>query len=218
MALFPQELSDGFGAGANLQFFVNAANVGVDGFVANAKFFGDFFVEKALAEAIENFLFALGEIFGRLWGRTGFLKGLSDFAGDVCGHGRTAAMNFENGFEQFGAFGAFEEVTVCARLESAEDIFCIFVNCQHDDLKFGNELFQLTNAFDSVDAREVDVHQDNFRADFGNLFDGFFGRTVMAEAFEAVSAVQDACESVSQLFVVFDDGNGYGHDERKSVT
>ena len=143
------------------------------------------------------------------------MKGLGDFTGDVGGHRRTATMNFENGFEQFGAFGALEEVTVCARGQRAEDIFGIFVNREHDDLKFGNELLQLANAFDAVDAREIDVHQDNLRADFGNFFNGFFGSAVMAEAFEAIGAIQHAGEGVSQLLVIFDDGDGYGHDEER---
>src|SRR6266850_218366 len=139
--LFSQEFGYGFGAGADLKFFVDSANIGVDGFVADAEFFGDFFVEKAMAEAIENFLFALGKIFGRLWRRTGLLKGLGDFAGNVRGHRRAAAMNFANGFQQFGGFSAFEEVAVCARGQCTEDIFRIFINREHDNLKFGNELF-----------------------------------------------------------------------------
>lgn len=195
--LFPEEFGDGFGAGADLKFFVNAANVGVDGFVADTKFFGNFLVEKTLAEAIEDFLFALGEIFCSLRRRPGLLKGLSDFAGDVGGHRGAAAMNFENGFEQLGAFGALEEIAVSACLEGAKDIVGIFINCEHDDLKFGNELFQLANALDAVDAREIDVHEDDFRTDFGNFFNRIFGCAVMAEAFEAVSAVQDASEGVS---------------------
>ena len=124
-------------------------------------------------------------------------------------------MNFANGFEQFGAFRALEEVAVCACGQGTEDIFCIFINCEHDDLKFGNELFQLADAFDAVDAREIDVHKDNFGTDPGNLLDGFFGGAVVAEALEAISAVQDAGERVSQLLVVFDDGDGYGHDKKE---
>lgn len=64
--LTAEEFGDGFGAGADLEFFVDAADVGVDGFVADAEFFGDLLVEKALAEAIENLLFAAGKIFGGL--------------------------------------------------------------------------------------------------------------------------------------------------------
>ena len=212
MGLFPQKLGDGFGAGADLKFFVDSANVGVDSLVADAKFFGDFFVEKALAETIEHFLFALGEIFSCLQGRTGLLKGLGDFAGDVCGHRGTTAMNFADGFEELGTFRALKEISVRARSQCAEDIFGIFINGEHDDLEFGNELFELPNALNAVDAGEIDIHEDDFRTDFRNFFDGFFGRAVMAEASEAVGAIQHAGERVSQLLVVFDDGDGDRHD------
>ena len=58
-----EEFGHGFGAGADLQFFVDAADVSVDGFVADAHFLGDFLVEKSLAEMIQHFLFAGGKGF-----------------------------------------------------------------------------------------------------------------------------------------------------------
>src|SRR6266481_1075949 len=60
--LFSQEFGDRFRAGADLKFFVDSANIGVNRLVTDAKFFRDFLVEKALAEAIEHFLFTLGKI------------------------------------------------------------------------------------------------------------------------------------------------------------
>ena len=82
-----EEFGDGFGAGADLEFFVNAADVGVDGFVADAEFIGDFLVKEPLREAIEDFLFAWGEIFRGLRGGADALEGLDDFTRDVSGHG-----------------------------------------------------------------------------------------------------------------------------------
>lgn len=187
--LLSQKFGDGFGAGADLKFFINPADIGVDGLVTDAKFFGDLFVEKTLAEAIEDFLFALGKIFSGLRRGAGSLKGLGDFAGDVSGHGRTAAMNFANGFQQFGALGALEKVAVGAGGEGAEDIIGVFVDGEHDDLESRDKLFQLAHAFDAVDAREIDVHENNFRPDFRNVLDGIFGVAVMTEAFEAVGAI-----------------------------
>jgi len=40
-----QEFGDGFGAGSDLEFFVDAPDVGVDSLVADAEFLGDFFVD-----------------------------------------------------------------------------------------------------------------------------------------------------------------------------
>ena len=62
-----QEFGDGFRSGPDLEFFVDAADVGVNGFVADAKLLGDFFVEKSVAEAVEHFLLALGKVLGWLW-------------------------------------------------------------------------------------------------------------------------------------------------------
>jgi hypothetical protein len=53
-----EELGHRFGARADLEFFVNAPDVGVDGFVADAEFLRDFLVEKTLGEAVEDFLLA----------------------------------------------------------------------------------------------------------------------------------------------------------------
>ena len=44
-----KEFGHRFGAGADLQFFVDTADVGVYGFVADAHFFRDFLVKKSMA-------------------------------------------------------------------------------------------------------------------------------------------------------------------------
>ena len=55
-----EEFGDGFGAGADLEFFVDPADVGVHRFIAHADFVGDFLVDQALAQEIEDLLFAFG--------------------------------------------------------------------------------------------------------------------------------------------------------------
>ena len=72
--LSSEKFSYGFGASADLQFFVDAPDVGVHRFVADAEFFGDFFVKKSVAQTVQHFLFALREIFRVLGRRSGFLK------------------------------------------------------------------------------------------------------------------------------------------------
>src|ERR1051326_2673566 len=147
----------------------------------------------------------------------GSLKGLSDFAGDVGGHRRTAAMNFVNGFQKLGAFSSLEQIAFGAGSECAENIVGVFVHSQHDDLEFGNELLQLANTFDAVDARKVDIHKDDLGADLGNVLEGVRGAAVMAEAFETLGAIKHAGECVAELLVIFDDGNGGRHYENSSV-
>src|SRR5260221_2493045 len=97
-----QKLCDRFGPRPDLKFFVDAADVGVNGFVADAKLLGDFFVEKTVAETVEHFLLALRKVLGRLWRGTGLLERLDDFARDMRGHGRTTTLHFVDGFEQLG--------------------------------------------------------------------------------------------------------------------
>src|SRR6266576_5758525 len=58
-ALLPsQEFGDGFRSGPDLEFFVDAADVSVHRFVADAQFLRDFLVQEALGETIEDFFFA----------------------------------------------------------------------------------------------------------------------------------------------------------------
>ena len=53
-----QHLGDGLGPGADVQLFVDAADVGAHRLEADAEFIGDFLVHEPLAEKIEHFLFA----------------------------------------------------------------------------------------------------------------------------------------------------------------
>ena len=106
LSLTSQKLCDCFRPRPDLKFFVDAPDVGVNGFVADAKLLGDFFVEKTVAETVEHFLLALRKVLGRLWRGAGFLKRLDDFARDMSRHRGTAALHFVDGFEQLGALGA----------------------------------------------------------------------------------------------------------------
>lgn len=53
-----QEFGHRLGARAHLELFVDAPDVGVHGFVADAEFLGDFLVEKALRQQVEHFALA----------------------------------------------------------------------------------------------------------------------------------------------------------------
>ena len=79
--LAAQELGHRLRPGADLEFLIDPADVGVDGFVADAQFFGDFLVKKPLAEAVENLLLAGGERLGGRGRLAGPLKGF----GRPCG-------------------------------------------------------------------------------------------------------------------------------------
>src|ERR1039457_6352254 len=95
-----QKLGDGFGAGADLQFFIDAADVSMHGFVADAELLRDFLVHQAVAQQVEHLLFAFGQVFRGLRRGRRLLEGLHDFARDVHGHRRAAAIYLGDGFEQ----------------------------------------------------------------------------------------------------------------------
>src|SRR5689334_9336862 len=100
---------DGFGARTDLELFVNAPDMRVDGVVTDMKGVSDLFVEKAFGEMIEHFLFA-GRQALRAASRRGMLKGSDNLSGDVAGHRRTAALHIANGSEQFSRRCLFEQI------------------------------------------------------------------------------------------------------------
>src|SRR5262245_58266054 len=92
-----QEAGDGFGAGSDVEFFVDVSEVGVDGLDADRQFVGDFFGAITAGEESEDLALALSQIclaLGR-W-RVG-LEGLHEHSGNLAGHRRAAAMDFFDG-------------------------------------------------------------------------------------------------------------------------
>ena len=96
-----QEFGDGGGAGADLEFFVDAMEVGADGEGADVKFFSNFGVAQPAAQVFEDFEFARAEgvDFGLRPAAT--LEGFNNEAGDGARHGRTTGADFEDGIENF---------------------------------------------------------------------------------------------------------------------
>lgn len=146
-----------------MEFFVDAADVGVHRRQADADFFGDFLVEEALREEVEDFGLAGREIFafghrrrGRSGGRWGaldrLLEGLDDFAGDVGGHWGTARVELTERLEKLSAFGVLEHVTGRPSGKRFEDVVGVFVHCEHDELCVRHEWFEAAHTFDSAEA------------------------------------------------------------------
>jgi hypothetical protein len=128
-----------------------------------------------------------------------------DFSGDVAGNGGSAALDVVDGFEQHGRRARLDEIPVCAGFERTEDALAVFVNREHHDLRLGQDLLELSDAFDAVHAGQIDVHEDDLGFVFGEVFEGGFGAVVMAQAAKALGAVQHAGEGATQLVIVFDD-------------
>ena len=172
----PEILGYGFSAGADLELLVDAADVGVDCLEADVKLVSDFFVEKTFGEEFEDFLFAGGKVFGGFGGGGGLLEALDDFAGDVAGHGRTAAMDVLDGAKEFFRRCGFEEVTGGAVGKGFEDLLGVFVNGEHDDLATGLGGFEFADAVDAAHPGKIDVHEDDFGFYFRDASESFFAR------------------------------------------
>jgi hypothetical protein len=155
-----EEFGHGFGAGADLEFFVDAADVGVDGFVADAEFVGDFLVEEALARQSRTSC-SRGERFSVGWGTLRLFGRIAQLCGRCAWSWASRPMDVPDGGEQFLRGGALEQVAGGAGGQGVEDVLGILVDGEHDDLGLGKNLFQATDAFHAVHAREVDVHEDD---------------------------------------------------------
>ena len=62
--LFSGEFHDGFGLAVDVEFFVDALDVGANGAEADTKFAGNLFVRLAAGEPLQDFQFAGGEGVG----------------------------------------------------------------------------------------------------------------------------------------------------------
>src|SRR2546423_7314687 len=93
-------LGYGLGAGADVEFFVDAADIDVYGREADAERFSDFFVEITAREQVQDFTLARGQL-SSIERSSASLERLDDFARDVAGHGRAARMDLAQGCKQF---------------------------------------------------------------------------------------------------------------------
>jgi hypothetical protein len=128
--LFTQEFDDGFGAGADLEFFVDVVTMFAYGLDVDAKHVGDFFVREAFGEQFEHFPFADGEGLFCAGTRRLIMKVLDDLARNEAVQGRAAGGGVTDGVKNLGAGAgtAFEEVTNGSRKEGFEDEVGIFID------------------------------------------------------------------------------------------
>ena len=80
---FAEGLADGGRRIADFEFFVDVADVGIDGAVADVELVGDFLLHQSLGEEFENFVFAFCEVGIVLFFGEAVLELVEDEAGDV---------------------------------------------------------------------------------------------------------------------------------------
>jgi hypothetical protein len=170
------KFGDGFGPRPHLQFFVNAADVGVDGFVADAEFVGDFLVNQSLAQQVEHLLFALGKVFGGLRRRgRRFFGTIARLCARCAWSSANRRGGLPDGFQQLLGGGALEHVTAGARRQRVENVFRVLINREHHHLGLRQERLQLPHAFDAVHAGQVDVHEHDVGFDLRQILQRVLG-------------------------------------------
>lgn len=188
--LFAEKPDDRLRPGMDLEFFVDGADVGADGVDADLEGIGDFLVEAAVGEVLEDFLFGGGEVQdrgGRVAGlgfAAGGLEGLEDFPGDVAGHGGFAAVEFLDGFEEAGGRGSLDEVAHCPRAEGLENKAALLVHGEHHDLKVWAGGLEARGGINAAHSRQMDIHENDIRRQAGDGSKGFLGAAESARALE----------------------------------
>ena len=95
-------------------------------------------------------------------------------------------MHVTDRVQQLFRPGLFKHVAGCARGERVKNVLGILVNRQHDDLGAREQGFEAAGAFDSVDAGQIDVHQNDVGPDLGNLLERIFGAGVFTDTLVAI--------------------------------
>ena len=67
-------LHHGFGAGSDMEFFIDPAEMTAHGQNANGQDVGDLFVTIALGQVSENFIFPVRKIISDFWNLAALLK------------------------------------------------------------------------------------------------------------------------------------------------
>ena len=120
-------------------------------------------------------------------------------------------MRVAEGSQQFGGRGALEQIAAGPGGQRIEDVLCVFIDREHDDLELRGGLFEAADAFDTVHAGQVDVHEDHLRLAGRDVRQGVLGVGVLAEATEALGPVDQTAQRVAHLVVVFDNAHGDRH-------
>jgi hypothetical protein len=193
------------GAGADVQFFVDAADVGIDSGKTHTEGFGNLLVQVAASEQIEDFSFAWGEAFG--FGTDFGLERLDDFARDIAAHGGAAAADVAQGLEQFFATRLFKKISGCPGGEGFENMIYIFVNGKHDELRSGQLRLESADAFNAANPREVDVRKYDVRLFANENIHRRFGSFKLADTSKTLRVIEPFSENISRWGIVFDDGD-----------
>lgn len=161
-----QRLGHGFGAGVDLELFVDVAHVGVDGVDADVEEGGDLLFDVAVHHELEDAFFP-GREAVVLFGGDQLGEHGEDPAGDAAVHGGAAGEDVVDGGGDLLDGGGFQEVAGGAGADGAEDFAVVLENREDEEGGAGGGLTEAAQALDAVHAGEADVQEDDVRGDGG---------------------------------------------------
>jgi hypothetical protein len=206
-----QVFDHGLGAGMDVKFIVDAAQMAAHGIETHRQRIGDFFITVAFGEKLQDFLLAFGKIFQFRCLAFYVAKMFHHHARDAPRHGRSAAVDFLDGFQNFGCGRAFDQITAGTGHDGIEHQVAVFIHGEHQDLHLRQQRFEFAGAFNARHLRKVDVHQHHVWRLVENLFERFFGRVIRADTLGGLAAIDQKSHTITDLLVIFYDGYFYVH-------
>lgn len=170
-----KKLQDGFGAGADMQLFVDVMEMSVDGGDADGEMCADFLARITFGELLENFLLAVRKLFILVRIGSGFAEGFDHAAGDLAAHGRAALLDFLNGEKDVGRVGTLEQITAGTGFQCSEDAIVIFIHSQNEDLDRRTEFLEFAGAVHAGHAGQMNVHEHDIRQESWDYLEGILG-------------------------------------------
>src|SRR6185295_11492502 len=143
----------------DLELVEDVADVEFDGVVADAKFFGGGLVVISFGKKFEQ---------TRLVRRKGVIFALRimklaeefyDSGGYFRRNRRASGHCFPDILQQLRRRGAFQQITTGSGAERVKDAIIVVINGQHEDLHFGETLFEDADAFDATHAWQANITQ-----------------------------------------------------------
>src|ERR1035438_7452437 len=95
-------------------------------------------------------------------------------------------MDIGNRLKDFGLRRSLQQIAAGSGQQGVEYLVAVLIDGQHQDLRGGDEGFELADTLDAVHLRQIDVHQDDIRGLGRELRDGFLAGPVSATTHEAL--------------------------------
>ena len=168
---------------------------------------GDIAVVLALGDEGKDLLFS-GSQFGKGVGR-GFGPGLVEEGNESASDGGTedglVLSDGPDGTQNVGFLGIFEDVATRACTHGGEDGIVVLEHGDDEDADVRTGVDDLTDGFDTVDARHLDIHKYDVGLQFSGKGDGFLSTGCFTDELEVRLTTHEGGEPMTEERVVVND-------------